>query len=146
MDSLGYSWIGCSMKSHIHDWNMAWGWLAKREIWFNHVYGQVVRGSPKLGQIFLWLIKDKFSYFYTDLYVDLMVVISLIITWFYVGYKNGYTTCSCHGYFVYLLVIVKWMDARPNWWYNISMEKEVILLVMFHKFFQWFMLSCILDL
>ena len=43
-----------------------------------------------------------------------MVVISLIVIWFYVGYKHGYMTGSCHGYFMYLIVIVKMMDAIPN--------------------------------
>ena len=43
-----------------------------------------------------------------------MVVISLLFIWFNVGYKHGYVTSSCHGYFMYLLVIVEWMDARPN--------------------------------
>jgi len=43
-----------------------------------------------------------------------MVVLSLIFIWFYDGYTHGYMTGSCHGYFMYLLVIFKWMDARPN--------------------------------
>ena len=133
----------CSMRSHIHAWNMAWGWLAEREIWFSHVYGWVVHGSPEPSQICLWLIKAKFSYFWTCLYVDLMVVISMIFVWFYVGYKHGYMIGSPHGYFMYLLVIFKWMDATPNWWYNSSMDNVVILLVMFHKFFQSFMLCLI---
>lgn len=58
--------------------------------------------------------KAKFSYFCTFLYVDLMVVISLIFIWFNDAYKHGYMTGSCHGYFMYLLVILKWIDARPN--------------------------------
>ena len=80
-------------------------------------------------------MKAKFSYFCTCLYVDLMVVISLIFIWFYVGYKHVYISSSCLGYFMYLLVIIKWMDARSNFHYKISMEKAVILLVIFHKFF-----------
>jgi len=43
-----------------------------------------------------------------------MAVISMIFMWFYASYKHGYMTGSCHGYFMYLLVIVKWMDAGPN--------------------------------
>ena len=46
--------------------------------------------------------------------MDLRDVISLIFILFNVGYKNGYVTGSCHGYFMYLLVIVKMMDAIPN--------------------------------
>ena len=89
-------------------------WLTERGICFNHVYGRVVHGSPKSSQIHLWLIKAKFSYFCTFLYVDFMVDISLIFIWFNAGYSHGYVIGSCHGYFMYLLVIVKWMDARPN--------------------------------
>ena len=59
-------------------------------------------------------MEGVFSYFFTCLYVDLIVFISMIFTWFNVGYKHGYMTSSCHGYFMYLLVIVKMMDARPN--------------------------------
>jgi len=33
-------------------------------------------------------MKVKFSFFCNCLYVDLMVVISLLFPWFYVGYKN----------------------------------------------------------
>ena len=72
-----------------------------------------------------------------------MHVISLIFSWLNAGYKHGYMTGSCHGYFMYLLVIVKLMDARPNLCYNSSMEKVVILLVMFHKSFQSFMLCLV---
>ena len=43
-----------------------------------------------------------------------MAIISLIFIWFNVGNKHGYVVGSCHDYFMYLLVIVKWMDARPN--------------------------------
>jgi len=110
---------------------------------FSHVYGWVVHGSPEPGQVFLWLIKAKFSYFFIDLYVDLMVVISLIFIWFYVGYKHSWMIVSCHGYFIFLLVTIKWMDERPNWWCSHSMENEVLLLVMFHKLFQSFMLSLV---
>ena len=43
-----------------------------------------------------------------------MVVISFLFTWFYDSYKHGYMTGSIHGYFMYLLVNVKIIDARPN--------------------------------
>ena len=33
-------------KSHINAWNIARGGFAERKIWFNPIYGQVVRGSP----------------------------------------------------------------------------------------------------
>ena len=74
----------------------------------------MVSGSPKLSKIFLRLIKYKLPYFCTCLYVDLMVVISLIFIWFNASYKHGYMTSSDHGYFMYLLVITKLMDERPN--------------------------------
>lgn len=48
-----------------------------------------------------------------------MVFISMIFTWFNFGYKHGYVTDSCHGYLMYLLVIVKLMDEIPNLCYNI---------------------------
>ena len=124
------------MRSHIHAWNMARGWLAERNIWFNQVYGWVVRGSPELGQIFLWLMKAKFSFFCTCLYVDLMVAISILFTWIYVGYNHGLLAGSCHDYFMYFLLIVKMMDARPNWCHYNLREKVVILLVMLQKSFQ----------
>ncbi len=65
-----------------------------------------------------------------------MAIMSMIFIWFYVGYKHGYMARSCHGYLMYLSVIVKWMDARPNRCYSGSMEKVVILLVMLHNSFQ----------
>jgi len=34
------------MRSHIYDWNMEWGWLDERKIWFNPIYGHMVRGGP----------------------------------------------------------------------------------------------------
>jgi len=37
------------MRSHIHGWNMAWGWLAEREIWFSHVYGRVLQIGIRVG-------------------------------------------------------------------------------------------------
>ena len=43
-----------------------------------------------------------------------MVVISLLFSWFNVGYKHGYMTSYCHGYFMYLLVTEKKIGARPN--------------------------------
>ena len=64
-----------------------------------------------------------------------MVFISMIFIWFYAGCKYGCMTSSCHGYFMYLLVIFKRMDARPNSCYNRSMEKVMIILVTFHKCF-----------
>ena len=36
------------------------------------------------------------------------------IIWFNVGCKHGYVSGSCHGYFMYLLLIIKWVDERPN--------------------------------
>ena len=142
-DSLGCYWIGCSMRSHIHYWNMVQGWLVEREILFIHFYGWVVCGSILPSWIHLWLIKSKLSYFWNCLYVDLMVVMSLILTWFNASYKHGYTIGSCHGYFMYFHVINKWMDEIPNWCYNSSMEKVVILLVIFHKLSQSFTLYII---
>ena len=53
MDSLDFSWIGCTMGYNIDAWNMVWGGLADREIWFTHDYGRVVSGSPEPGPIFL---------------------------------------------------------------------------------------------
>ena len=136
-------WIGLSMRSNIHAWNMARGWLVERNIWFSHVYSRVVRGSPKPGQICLCLIKAKSSCFCTYLYVVLMVLISFSFSWFNVGYKHGHMTGYYHGYFMYLCVIFKMMDARPNWCHNSSKEKVVIILVMFHKSFQSFMLCLV---
>ena len=49
-------------------------------------------------------------------------------------------TSLCHGYFIHLLVTVKWMDARPNWWCTSSMEKEAILMALFRKLVHSFML------
>ena len=46
--------------------------------------------------------------------MDLMVFLSLLFTWFNVGYKHGYVIGFCHAYFMYLLVTIKWMDSRPN--------------------------------
>ena len=43
-----------------------------------------------------------------------MVVISLLFTWFYVGYKHGYMIGSSHGYFMYLLVNIKIRGVKPN--------------------------------
>ena len=60
-----------------------------------------------------------FSHFFSCLHVHLMVFISMIFTWFNFGYKHGYVTDSCHGYLMYLLVIVKLMDEIPNLCYNI---------------------------
>jgi len=46
--------------------------------------------------------------------VALTVVISLLFSWFDVGYKHGYLTSYCHGYFMYLIVTERIMDAIPN--------------------------------
>jgi len=43
-----------------------------------------------------------------------MVVISFLFTWFNVGYKLGYMTSYSRGYFIYLLVTKRIMDAIPN--------------------------------
>lgn len=43
-----------------------------------------------------------------------MVDVSLLFSWFNVGYKHGYMTIYCHGYFTYLLVNERIMDERPN--------------------------------
>lgn len=50
MDSLFF--IGLSMRSHIHAWNMARGWLHERNIWSIHAYVEGVRGSPKPSWLF----------------------------------------------------------------------------------------------
>ena len=47
-------------------------------------------------------------------YVTLMVVMSLLFTWFDACYKHGYMTGYSHGHFMYLLVIERIMEARPN--------------------------------
>jgi len=69
---------------------------------------------PNLVGSCLFLIKAKFSCFCTCYYVALMDFISFLYKWSNVGYKNGYVTGYSHGYFVYLLVIGRIMDARPN--------------------------------
>jgi len=43
-----------------------------------------------------------------------MVVMSFLVSWFNVGYKNIYMTGYCHGYFMYLLVTERIMDVRSN--------------------------------
>jgi len=43
-----------------------------------------------------------------------MVVISSLLAWFNASYKHGYVIGSSHGYFLYLLVNERIMDARPN--------------------------------
>lgn len=88
--------------------------MDERKILFNHVYGQVVRRSLEHGRLCLGLIKAKFFCFCTCYYVALIVVISLLFTWFNVGYKHGYVIGYGHGYFMYLLVTKRIMDARPN--------------------------------
>jgi len=76
-----FCWM-CSMRSHIHAWNMAQGCLDERKIWFNLVYGRVVRGSSRPGCILHMLIRASFLLYlmvkYTCLYLVFMVVISLL--------------------------------------------------------------------
>ena len=43
-----------------------------------------------------------------------MVVITLLFSWFNIGYKHGYMIGYCHGYFMYLLVTERIIDERPN--------------------------------
>ena len=62
----------------------------------------------------LCVIKAKFSFFCICYYVALMDVISLLFTWFNVGYKHGYMLGYCNGYFMHLLVTERIMDAIPN--------------------------------
>jgi len=69
---------------------------------------------PNLVVSCLSLIKAKFSSFFTCYYVALIVVISLLFTWFNASFKHFYVTSSSHGYFMYLLVIKRMFDARPN--------------------------------
>ena len=44
-------WIGLSMRSHIHAWNMAKGWFAERNISFSHSYGRVLCRIPEPRQL-----------------------------------------------------------------------------------------------
>ena len=46
--------------------------------------------------------------------MHLMVVLYLLFTWFNSSYKHGYVIDLCHGYFMYLLVTINWIDAIPN--------------------------------
>jgi len=69
---------------------------------------------PNLTGSCLCLIKSRFSGFCTCYYVALIVVISLLFTWFNAAYKHGYVTSYSHVYFMYLLVTERIMGARPN--------------------------------
>jgi len=69
---------------------------------------------PNLVGSFLCLIKAKFSFLSTCYYLALIIVISILFTWFNAGYNLGYVTSYSHGYFMYLLVTEWIMDAKPN--------------------------------
>ena len=51
---------------------------------------------PNLVGYCLFLMKAKFSFFFTYYYVDLMVVILCLFISLYVVYKHGYVTGSSH--------------------------------------------------
>lgn len=85
----------CSIGSHIHAWNVAWGEWMKRDL-AQPFYDRVERGSPIRGLDFASLIKGDMSWYfyeyYDGLYVVYMVVILLIFTsllcWLYVYFKT----------------------------------------------------------
>ena len=85
-------WFGLVyfMRSHIHAWNMAWGWLVEIEIWLSPIYGWVVCGSPWLGLYFHMLIRAIlplwFIYICSDYVGDVMVEFPWFICWLFFGH------------------------------------------------------------
>jgi len=117
------------LESHIHAWNMTWGWLAERKIWFSPIYGRVVRGSPWHGWFLHMLIRYIFLLYsmstYTCYYVALMVILSWFLFWLYVGYKHGSITGSSYGSW-YVWFVNEWlMNAWPNKCYYSYYEREL---------------------
>lgn len=104
------------LQSHIHVWNMAWGWLAETEIWLSPIYGLMVRGNPSIGWNFHMLLWVIFLLVYvinfTGYYGDLMVDLSQFIFWLYVVYMDGSIMCSCY-------LSCAWVDKLlDGWWIN----------------------------
>jgi len=95
-----------SLRSHIHAWNMAHGWLVEREIWFNPIYGRVLRGSLWLGWYFHLLIRDIllqwFMYNCSGYIRDIMVEFPWFMCWL------------CYGY-ILIIWCVRSMDIVMNY-------------------------------
>ena len=118
-DGLTYRFPWLFLDWFIHDtpfmlgiWHEA-DWLKERFGLSISMVEWYVEVSNLVGSC-LCLIKAKFYFFCTCYYVALTVFISLLFKWFNVGYKHVYMTSYSHGYFMYLLVTKRIMDARPN--------------------------------
>ena len=119
--SLGLVFLVYSMRSHIHAWNMAWGLLVEIKIWFNPIYGQVVRGSSRLGcilhlliiSLFLSCIMCKFPCYYVIIMVD---ILSLLNCWLYVGNKHGLWQTWIMVLIIFWLVNEWIMNVWPIRW------------------------------
>ena len=102
------------MRSHIHAWNMAWGWLVERNIWFNPIYGRVEPGRTWIDWIFHMLIRAIFLSWsmitITCYYKIFMDDFSWSLFWSHVGYILGYMMCSRYG-------SCSWFDSLLNGWW-----------------------------
>jgi len=132
------------MRSHIHASNMAWEWLAERQINLSLIYGRVVRGSPWIGWLLHKLITVIFLMWFmstcTCYYVDSMVVFSWLMLWLYDGYIPSYVMCSSYGsyswfdkylngWWMHGLTSVDettWEEIRPSWWFSDEVKRFMI--------------------
>ena len=89
LEALDGFWLMCSMWSHIHAWNMAWGWMVEESfgsaIWVEH--------GSSISDWFIAFINEKFiplifmfkcNDVYVDFMVDMFMIFLSLLCWLYV--------------------------------------------------------------
>ena len=85
LEALDEFWLMCSMRCHIHAWNMAWGDWLKRDL-AQSIYGWVEHGSS-ISSWFISFINEKkifpwFSYANVLMYIWIFMVDIFIVFMF----------------------------------------------------------------
>jgi len=120
LEALYEFWLMCSMRSHIHAWNMAQGWMTEGR------FGSIIprssgmwKSHPRFG--FASLMKVDFSLYlyeyYDGLYVVYMAMISLIFLSLLCWLCTCFMTTTMYGFHHVFILVIEWSMYRwPNGW------------------------------
>ena len=100
LEALDGFWLMCSTRSHIHAWNMAWGWMDEE-----------IFGSAILRSSGTWKSYPKFGFCIIN-----MKLFILVFLWVLYGFICGLYGCDFLVIsLVIILVMYMFYDSRCVW-------------------------------
>ena len=125
LEDLVWFYYMCSMRSHIHAWNMAQWFLDGREIWFNLVYGRVVHGSP----IPSWLMKSSIR----TLFLIGILWVNILVDMWYLWLLYPCYFCWLYAHYEHVLW-QQWCMALIMFWFLNELSNILLYILIFKNY------------